>query len=527
MMVLIGTMILNILYYYNNDSIDNININININNNNKIQQALNEFVYDDRNRNNDTTTSSSSSSSSSSITMTLTTPPLMSSLSSILFIRRNKMIDTNNPIYHLHVGKTGGTSIDELFARQLLPKLKRLYPNVSKPYIGNRHFDWSFIENAQIAYNNININNNDNDNDDNIDGNRYNKTGLLDFLKSSFMTRSKIINGNQAMSVFTSTASEDNAEEEEVEVALMNVDIDVDAGGSSSSSSSSSSSTTINADIIMMVRNPIQRSISQFYYSKTQSWAIDSQHPFLNLTFEQYLDNITVDSFRQPLDNVFMEFLAGITHTPDWIDSDISSSSSNSNSNTKNNDDDDEKIKRKKSIKQKRYLKRNKTAACLLAARRLERNVIWFGILDDIDRSMEMLQDTLQLDYVPKLPSKNKNSKNKFHSTDSNNSNNNYQKELLSKKYVTLLETKYLQQDLWLYRYSKRLFEARYQYYDYLRTYNSTNDTNDNNNNNNNDNERKEERINRATTTYKNIPTKKIVVDLPPLPDFSTSISLW
>jgi hypothetical protein len=297
----------------------------------------------------------------------------------------------------------------------------------------------------------------------------------------------------------------------------MNADIDVDAGLSSSSSSSSSS--TINADIVMMVRNPIQRSISQFYYSKTQPWAIDSQHPFLNLTIEQYLDNITVDSFRQPLDNVFVEFLAGITNTPDWIDSDISSSSSNST--RKNNDD--EKIKRKKSIKQKRYLKRNKTAACLLAAQRLERNVIWFGILDDIDRSMEMLQDTLQLDYVPKLPSKNKNSKNKFHSTDNNNnSNNNNQKELLSKKYVTLLETKYLQQDLWLYRYSKRLFEARYQYYDYLRTYNIANDTNDNNNN-----ERKEVRIHRATTTYKNIPTKKIAVDLPPLPDFSTSISLW
>jgi hypothetical protein len=49
-----------------------------------------------------------------------------------------KMSDTFNPVYFLHVGKAGGTSIDDLLQNILLCERKL--------YIGDLHYDWSYIQ---------------------------------------------------------------------------------------------------------------------------------------------------------------------------------------------------------------------------------------------------------------------------------------------------------------------------------------------------------------------------------------------
>lgn len=51
------------------------------------------------------------------------------------------MSDTDNPVYFLHIGKAGGTSVDLLFHQLLRGHKKR--------YIGNKHYDWSYIQKQQ------------------------------------------------------------------------------------------------------------------------------------------------------------------------------------------------------------------------------------------------------------------------------------------------------------------------------------------------------------------------------------------
>jgi hypothetical protein len=86
-------------------------------------------------------------------------------------------------------------------------------------------------------------------------------------------------------------------------------------------------------------------------------------------------------------------------------------------------------------------------AMCHLAADRLEQT-LWFGILEDLDRSMELLQYALKLDFRPKLPKSNRGPK---------------------QPPATEWEKKALEslmpQDMWLYEYAKRLFEARWMAY--------------------------------------------------------------
>ena len=95
------------------------------------------------------------------------------------------------------------------------------------------------------------------------------------------------------------------------------------------------------------------------------------------------------------------------------------------------------------------YLRHNRTAAILLAAKRLDQTV-WFGLLDEKDISLKLLQLTLGLDEVPELPKLN-----------AAREGTNPQPSEATKEVIE----SYLPQDMWLYEYAKRLFEARWNYF--------------------------------------------------------------
>ena len=95
----------------------------------------------------------------------------------------------------------------------------------------------------------------------------------------------------------------------------------------------------------------------------------------------------------------------------------------------------------KESSKMKNYLRQNYTAAVLVAAKRLEQT-LWFGLLEEKDKSMKLLQMALGLDVPPTLPEDNKLG---FHKPPPSNE---------TKRKIA----SYLPMDIWLYNYAKMLF---------------------------------------------------------------------
>ena len=181
-----------------------------------------------------------------------------------------------------------------------------------------------------------------------------------------------------------------------------------------------------NADIISFLRDPVSRSMSQFYYAKTLPWA-KKAHPrpsFLNQTFAEYLKD--PGTWRQPIQDGEggVSFFSGC-FKEGWVTTD------------------------KNETKAKKFLRTNMTANALVAARNLDKTV-WFGLLEDIPRSMKLLQLSLGLKKPLRFPKTNKN------------------KKVTYNKHLTDEERKmiegYIPADLCFYEYAKRLFEARWQY---------------------------------------------------------------
>lgn len=277
-----------------------------------------------------------------------------------------KLIDTDNPIYFLHIGKTGGSSLDSMIHRFSKAKKSR------KLYWGNNHFDWSYIE--------------------------------QDHRKKTLLSQSNKI-------PFRAGSDENFAR-----VGLHREWPEV--------SSDSSVSVEDTADVITFLRHPVSRSISQFYFGKTLPWAKKSNATFLDQSLEEYLHDVDRE-WMQPLNDGEggVNFLAGTFSSGGWVMTDEIESD------------------------HKEYLRRNKTAACLLAAERLEQTV-WFGILEDVDRSMKLLQISFGLDNTPVLPKKNK-AKRKYPDPSDE---------------IKLEIEKLLPSDMWLYEFAKRLFDARWNY---------------------------------------------------------------
>lgn len=177
-------------------------------------------------------------------------------------------------------------------------------------------------------------------------------------------------------------------------------------------------------DVVTFIRNPVSRSISQFYFGQTLPWAKKSNASFLNQSLEEYIHDPN-KTWMQPLNDGEggVDFLTGVFHPGGWVLTDGIES------------------------EQKEYLRQNKTAACLLAAERLEQTV-WFGLLEDIDRSMKLLEVSFGLDFTPVLPKRNSAKK---------------QYDDPSKELKLLIEQQ-LPKDMWLYEFALRLFEARWNY---------------------------------------------------------------
>lgn len=286
-----------------------------------------------------------------------------------------KMSSTWNPIYFVHIGKTGGTSMDKLMLKllkeqrqqpQLLLKQQQQHTVAKfRKYYGMQHYDWSFIQHEQQI---------------------RQKRGIQSG------------NGNKYITVA-------DGDDDEYDVSF-------------------------NADVITFLRDPVKRAVSQFYFSQTTRWArnIKPKPPFVDMTFEEYMVDPFHAGFEDPVRDGLggVAYLAGISSS-NWIGSD----------GTEN-------------LMLKASLRGNKTASCLRAARRLDQTM-WFGLLEDVDRSMKLLQITMDLDSQPVL-------------SKSNVAPQRGRNVSLSNEVISSLEG-YLPQDIWLYKYAKQLFEARWNYF--------------------------------------------------------------
>lgn len=255
-----------------------------------------------------------------------------------------KMSQSENPVYFLHIGKAGGTSVDKL----MFKILKRR--NRHRKYVGHKHFDWSFIEKSVAG-----------------------------------------------------------------------------AGADPDS----------NADVITFLRNPVSRAVSQFYFSQSLPWAKKRNAPFIHQTLDEYLKN--PGGYRQPIHDGAggVDFLSGSASVVGggWIQTDGVET------------------------ELKQYLREHMAANALYAARNLDRTT-WFGLLEDIPRSMKLLQLTLDLDEVPTLPRSNTGAgRRRRHGGQQQHKQN----RIISAESVSIIES-YIPGDIWLYQYSKLLFEARWNY---------------------------------------------------------------
>jgi len=186
-----------------------------------------------------------------------------------------------------------------------------------------------------------------------------------------------------------------------------------------------SSNGTINIDIdfITMLRNPVVRAVSQFYFSKKLDWTkglIMKNQSF----YEHIRDDESMKQYTQALTDGESGswWLSGVWKSGSWVLTDGKDSA------------------------YKERLRKEKKECLIIAARNLDKS-LWFGLLEDVPRSMELLKYNLKLEDTPKLLKKN---------------TNNYKS--ISDEDVKIVE-KYLEGDIWLYNYSKLLFEARWNEY--------------------------------------------------------------
>lgn len=175
-------------------------------------------------------------------------------------------------------------------------------------------------------------------------------------------------------------------------------------------------------DVITMLRHPVQRAKSHYYFSQTLPWT--RKRAMRNMTLTEYLNN-THEMLKTR--GIWMDgqgavrWLTG-THTANFVGID------------------------KNDIPRREQVAKNVTEMCMLAADRLD-ETLWFGILEDLDRSMELLQHALGLRSKPTFPM----------------ANTKRQVQPMMNEWEVSVLTSLLPQDLWLYEYGKRLFEARYQ----------------------------------------------------------------
>ena len=176
------------------------------------------------------------------------------------------------------------------------------------------------------------------------------------------------------------------------------------------------------ASVITMLREPVSRAVSHFHFAKTLGWTrgLAMRHQTLTEYFKDpqgLLDTRGVWQDGQAM----VSWLSG-THIANWVGIPAS----------------------EVSAREKKW--EDIDSVCRLAAKRL-RETIWFGILDDVERSMELL--TYVLDSPQRISLGKSNSHHHASATED-------EKKMLG----SLMPA-----DIWLFKYARLLFEARWNAY--------------------------------------------------------------
>jgi hypothetical protein len=185
----------------------------------------------------------------------------------------------------------------------------------------------------------------------------------------------------------------------------------------------SSQKTFDNVHILTFLRHPVARSVSQFYYSQKLPWTDGMR--MRKETLGEFLDDDPGGQNRMVVHDgeAGSWWLCGAWHSGGYIKTDG------------------------KDTDKKRRLRTHRQECARKAADNLEATA-WFGLLEDIPRSMELLQATLRLGWRPTLPHKNRGKKHP---------------PVMAQERKVLTEL--LPMDLWLYEFARRLFEARWAAY--------------------------------------------------------------
>ena len=179
----------------------------------------------------------------------------------------------------------------------------------------------------------------------------------------------------------------------------------------------------IDINFVTILRHPVSRAKSQFHFSKDLKWTKGLM--MKNETFSEHIRNKdSIKEYYQALADGESGYwwLSGI-HQYSWV------------------------LKDNFKKEYKKMLLNDKKKALIQAAKNLDKT-LWFGILEDMPRSMILLKHELGLKTIPILPKSN-----------------------VTKKYdpITnedrIIVEEYLKGDIWLYNYALLLFEARWNAY--------------------------------------------------------------
>jgi hypothetical protein len=180
-------------------------------------------------------------------------------------------------------------------------------------------------------------------------------------------------------------------------------------------------------DVITMLRHPVQRTTSHFL--SAQLWMPQlRQHQ--NLTLTDYLHDTNLLLQTR---SIWFDGQAGInwlaaSHTEDWVVGN--------------------KLNASEVARRQDLYEHHAREMCLLAADRLDQT-LWFGMLEDLPKSMKLLQHSLGLDYTPILTKGNQNPKHQ----QQHNVLSEWERQALSSL---------VPMDIWLYDYGQRLMDARF-----------------------------------------------------------------
>jgi Sulfotransferase family len=181
--------------------------------------------------------------------------------------------------------------------------------------------------------------------------------------------------------------------------------------------------------VVTILRDPVARAISHYWFYRKMSWT--KGMTIREQTLSQYLfspnntQNLLATRDIWQDGQAAVSWLSG-THIASWVGV------------------------TKAEVPAREERAKNAEAMCHLAADRLEQTR-WFGILEDLNRSLELLQHEFGLPRRPVMGRSNKNIKKPL----------NFKPSELEQAALASL----MPQDIWLYEYSRRLFQARWDHY--------------------------------------------------------------